>query len=469
MITIPLFEASVAVGGRPNQAISPMDYIHHITQRSQDIIPGTLFVALRGQRVDGHDFVREAEQKGAIAAIVEEEVDRVKIPQIIVPSSVSALGILGKIWRCRLNIPLIAVTGSVGKTTTKELIAHVLDINFNTHKGRKNFNNQLGVPIELLRLERDHNCSVVEFGMRGLNQINYLSTIARPSIAAITNIGMSHIELLKTRKNIALAKAEILEGMDYHGTLILNHDDDYHDLIREKAHCRVISFGEHEQADIRVSDIQLSERAHPTFRLNGFPISMPKVVGKHHAFNAAIAYAVGMEMGIKQEDIASRMTTFQTPDKRGVVTFLKNGALLLDSTYNAAPDSIKASLYTISELTQRGKRTVAVIGEMLELGTHSKEAHTHIGKVISQMKGGIQLLVTVGENAKYIGEYSGISSWEHFENAALASTYLKEEIKENDIILLQGSNSISLDTVVNALEDQFGAHGKDHPVDPVSA
>lgn len=460
MITIPLFEASVAVGGRPNQQISPMDYIYHITQRTDEVTSGTLFVALKGNRVDGHDFVREAETKGAVAAIVEKEVSNIKIPQIIVPSTVEALGNLGKIWRCRLNIPVVAVTGSVGKTTTKELIAHVLNVKYQTHKGRKNYNNQLGVPIELLRLERTHQCSVVEFGMRGFNQINYLSKIARPSISAITNIGMSHIEILKTRENIAIAKAEILEGMDYHGIIVLNKDDEFFDLIKQKAHCKVVSFGENETSDIRISDIQLSERANPTFRLNGLPVSMPNVVGKHHAFNAAIAYAIALEMGVKQEDIVNQLKTFQTPEQRGVVSFLKNGAMLLDSTYNAAPDSIKASLYTISELTQRGKRTIAVIGEMLELGSHSQEAHSHIGKVISELKGGVELLVTVGEFAKYIGEDSKISNWVHFENATLASNYLKDEVKSNDIILVQGSNSVSLDIVVNALENKFGAIGK---------
>jgi len=163
MITIPLFEASVAIGGRPNQKISPMDYVFSITQKSNEASNGTLFVALKGNRVDGHDFVKEAENKGAIGAIVEKEISNIKIPQIIVPSTEEALGTLAKIWICRLNIPTIAVTGSVGKTTTKELIAHILEAKFNTHKSRKNYNNQLGVPIELLRIESKHECSVIEF------------------------------------------------------------------------------------------------------------------------------------------------------------------------------------------------------------------------------------------------------------------------------------------------------------------
>lgn len=460
MITIPLFEASVAVGGRPTQQISPMDYIYHITQRSDEVTTGTLFVALRGNRVDGHDFVREAEAKGAVAAIVEKEVSNVRMPQIIVPSTVDALGSLGKIWRCRLNIPVVAVTGSVGKTTTKELIAHILSAKFQTHKGRKNYNNQLGVPIELLRLDRTHQCSVVEFGMRGFNQINYLSKIARPSIGVITNIGMSHIEILKTRENIALAKAEILEGMDYHGIIVLNQDDEFYDLIKEKVHCKIISYGEGETADIRITNIQLNDKANPSFRINGLPVSMSNVVGKHHAYNAAIAYAVALEMGVNHEDIVKQLSSFQSPERRGVVSLLKNGAMLLDSSYNAAPDSIKASLYTISELIQKEKRTVAVIGEILELGSHSQEAHTHIGKFISELKGGIELLVTVGDYANFIGKNSKIDNWRHFENATLAANYLKDEVKNNDIILVQGSNSVNLDIVVNSLEDKFGAHGK---------
>ncbi len=460
MITIPLFEAVVAVGGMSNREISPFAYVFHVTQRSQEVVKQTLFVALKGERADGHDFVLEAEKMGAVAAIVEKEVSGIKIPQIIVPSTEDALGNLARIWRCRLNIPVVAITGSVGKTTTKELVAHILEAKYKTHKSRKNYNNQLGVPIELLRLETEDECSVVEFGMRDNNQINYLSKIARPQFAAITNIGMSHIETLKTRKNIARAKAEIFEGMDYEGVAILNKDDDFYEYVKEFANCKTISFGESNDADIKISDIQLNAKASPSFRLNGLRIAMPNCVGRHHVFNAAIGYAIALEMGIDQEDVARQISTFKTPEKRGVVSFLKNGALLLDSTYNAAPDSIKASLYTISELTQRGKRTVAVIGEMLELGSHSQEAHSHIGKVISELKGKIDVLLTVGKFAKFIGKESRIESWNHFENSNMAANFLMKEVKSKDIILLQGSNSICLDVVVNALEDKFEVHGK---------
>jgi UDP-N-acetylmuramoyl-tripeptide--D-alanyl-D-alanine ligase len=460
MITIPLFEACVAVGGRSNKALSPNDYVYEVTQNSKDAGKGSLFVALKGNRVDGHDFILEAQQKGAVAAVVEYEVKDIQIPQFIVPSTVEALGHLGRIWRGRLNIPLIAVTGSVGKTSTKELIAHTLESKYKTHKSRKNFNNQLGVPMELLRLERDHECSVVEFGMRNINQINYLSKIARPSYAVITNIGMSHIEMLKTRENIAIAKSEILEGMDRDGVLVLNRDDDFYDFIAEKSHCRIISFGTHKDSDVRISDIELNDKAHPRFKLNDFQITMNNSVGRYHAYNAAIAYIIATEMRLSKEEIADKFASYTSPEKRGVVSFLKNGALLLDSTYSAAPDSIKASLDTISILTQQGKRTIAVIGEMVELGSHSEEAHKHIGKVIAGLKGGIEHLITVGEYAQIIGKESESKNWKHFKDTDSAAKHLLEMIKKDDIVLLQGSNRINLESIVDALENKFGVHGK---------
>jgi len=296
--------------------------------------------------------------------------------------------------------------------------------------------------------------------MRDLNQINYLSKIARPSFSVITNIGMSHIETLKTRKNIAKSKAEIYEGMDYNGITILNRDDDFFDYLNSKSKGKVISFGENKNADIVITDIKLNEKAHPSFKINGLPLKMESCVGKHHAYNAAIGFAIATELGITERKIINQISTFKTPEKRGKVTFLKNDALLLDSTYNAAPDSIKASLYTISELSKRGKRTVAVIGDMLELGNHSQEAHSHIGKTIKNMYSGIKLLVTIGDYSKFIGKESQIKNWQHFENSNLAANFLIKEVKNKDVVLLQGSNSVNLNVVVNSLEDKFGAYGK---------
>ncbi|MDR0612853.1 MAG: UDP-N-acetylmuramoyl-tripeptide--D-alanyl-D-alanine ligase [Dysgonamonadaceae bacterium] len=450
MITIPLFEAMAAIGGRSNKPVSPAGYVHFVTLDSREVREGTLFVALKGQRADGHDFIPEAEKRGAVAAVVEHEAAGVRIPQFTVPSSVRALGDLARIWRGRLNIPVIAVTGSVGKTCTKELIAHVLEVKFNTHKSRKNFNNEIGLPTELMNLNERHQCSVVEFGMRNLNQINYLSRIARPSISVITNTGMSHIEILGSRENIAKAKAEILEGMDSEGMLIINRDDDFYGYFKSLARCRVISFGTNPGADVRISDVQLNEKANPAFKLNGFPVEMKNSAGKHLVYNAAAAYAVAVQTGVGQEDIAARFATFSAPDRHGSFSYSGNGALLLDNTYNAAPDSIRSSLHTLSELAGNGKRTVAVIGEMLELGAYSEEAHRQTGKIIAGMNGP-ELLVTVGKNAKSVGEEAQKKNWKHFEDAAAAAEYLSGEVTGDDIVLLQGSNGVRLDLVVEAL------------------
>jgi len=452
MMTIPLFEAMAAVGGRSNKRVFAGEYVHSVTQNSREVKEGTLFVALKGQRADGHDFVKDAENRGAVAAVVEQEVEDIRIPQFVVPSSVIALGDLARIWRGRLNIPVIAVTGSVGKTSTKEMIAHVLEAKFETHKSRKNYNNEIGLPIELMNLDKKHQCSVVEFGMRNFNQINYLSRIARPTISIITNIGMSHIEILGSRENIAKAKAEILEGMDSEATLILNRDDDFYDYIKTLSRCEVISFGMHPDADIRISDIRLNEKANPSFKLNDLQIEMKNSVGRHQAYNAAVAYAVATEMGVLQEDIADRLATYSTPSRRGSFSHSKNGALLLDNTYNAAPDSIQSSLQTLFELAEKGKRTIAVIGDMLELGAYSEEAHRHIGKIIAGMNEP-ELLVTVGKHAELIGEEARKKNWKHFENAASAAQYLLTEVTGDDIVLLQGSNGVGLDLVVTALEE----------------
>lgn len=452
MITIPLFETLVAVGGRSNKRVPAGEYVHSVTSNSREAKEGSLFIALKGQRVDGHDFIQDAESRGAIAAVVEYEVENIRIPQFTVPSTVLALGDLARIWRGRLNIPVVAVTGSVGKTSTKELIAHVLEAKFDTHKSRKNFNNEIGLPTELMNLNTNHQCSIVEFGMRNFNQINYLSRIARPNIGVITNIGMSHIEILGSRENIAKAKAEILEGMDSEAILILNRDDDFYESIKALSRCKVISFGKNPEADIHISDIYLNENANPSFRLNGLPVEMTNSSGKHQAYNAAIAYAVATEMGIRQETIANRLATFSTPDRRGSFSYAKNGALLLDNTYNAAPDSLQSSLQTLSELAGKGKRTIAVIGEMLELGAYSEKAHRHIGKLIAGMNEP-ELLVTVGKHAKLMGEEARKKKWMHFDNAAAAAQYLLTEINGEDIVLLQGSNGVGLELVVKALAE----------------
>jgi UDP-N-acetylmuramoyl-tripeptide--D-alanyl-D-alanine ligase len=450
MITIPLFEVCAAIGGRVVTPISQLDYISHVSQNSKEVKSGTIFVAIKGARCDGHDFAREAQDKGAVAVVVERLLPSIDIPQLIVPSSVDALGSLGRIWKGRLGIPLVAVTGSVGKTSTKEMIAHILSGTRVTHKSRENFNNQLGVPLELCLLNRLHRVSVIEIAMRGRNEISYLSKIARPNVGVITNIGMSHIERLGSIENIAYAKAELFEGMDADGVAVLNADDKYFDLVRSMAPCKVVTFGLSENADYRISDIQLGSSGNPVFRINGVPIEMNNSLGMHNAFNAGAAFAATSQLGVRPEIIAKCIASFITPKGRGKISHAACGAIILDSTYNASPDSIRASLYTLSDLRTKGRTAIAVIGEMLELGEHSKQAHEHIGELVRELE--IDRLVTVGEYSNYVGGTAKARLWKHFSNSSLAAQFLINEVEASDVVMVQGSRGIHLDIVVKSLE-----------------
>ena len=439
----------MAVSGRPKASISPWQYALGVSQSSQQVNPGDVFVAIIGKRVDGHDFIGQARDKGAVCAIVERYVD-VKIPQILVASSVEAMGGIAKMYHARLQIPVVAVTGSVGKTSTKEMIAHVLSAKFRVHKGRDNFNNELGVPIESFRIAADDEISVLELAMRGRGQISYLSRMVRPTIGVVTNVGISHIEMLGSKDEIAKAKREIVSGMDSESTLVLNRDDPYFDMFSVSAKGKVISFGESSVADFRISNLQLDRHGFPSFLINGVPIRMEKAMGKQHAFNGAATFAVASELGVQSEEIAKMMVSFETPRSRGNMSHAKSGAIILDNTYNAAPDSIRSSLLTLADLRSKGNRTIAVIGDMLELGSYSEEAHRHLGKLIKEV--GLDFLVTIGEGSRFVGEEAKMKGWKHCSDATAAAAFLLTEVQRNDVVMLQGSRVMLLDIVVGALE-----------------
>lgn len=449
MQPISLTDLYCAISGRSNRPISPWVYANKITQVSNEVEPGSLFVALRGKRYDGHDFIGAAAEKGAAAVIVERFVD-VNIPQILVPSTVYAMGDLARLCHARLNIPTVAVTGSVGKTSTKEMIAHVLSRFKKTHKSRENFNNELGVPIESFLIDVDHEISVLELAMRGRGQIEYLSRIVRPDIGVITNIGISHIELLGSMDNIAFAKSELALGMDAESMLVLNRDDKYYDAIRGVAPGKVSSFGVSPESEYRLSRLQLSNHGNPSFTVNGIPVQMRQCMGKQHAYNAAATFAVTSELGIAPEEVAESLVDYQTPHGRGKHSRAHSGAMILDNTYNAAPDSVQASFYTLKDLKDKGARVVAVIGDMLELGDHSIEAHKQIGDRAKDI--GLDMLVTVGEYSRYVGEQAGVKAWTHFEDTPSAAQFLLGEVHKDDIVMLQGSRVMLLDTIVEVLE-----------------
>lgn len=450
MHPLPLSEVATCIGARGIKQITPWQLVTHITQDSRTIQSGSLFFALPGKRVDGHNFLWDAKAKGAVAAVVEHRREDLDFPQLLVPSTSHAFGDLARSYRMRFDIPVVAITGSVGKTSTKELAAHVLSASYRTHKSRKNFNNQLGVPIELFQLDDIHQVSVVELAMRGLREIEYLARIVRPTIGVITNIGISHIERLGSQDSIAEAKAELLAGLDSEGIIVVNRDDKYYDFLRSKASCRVLTFGKSKDADFRLSDLRYGTNGQTSFTVNGVPVSFEYAMGEHHAINAASIFAVGTILKIPYEDISERMHSFRTPEQRGEFTRAKCGAILLNSTYNAAPDSIKASLGLLRVIQSKGIRAVAVLGSILELGPHSEAAHRYVGKLVADSS--VDLLVTVGEHARFIGDEAKISHWEHFQDADAAAKFLLNETKADDCLVVQGSRGMQLETVIQVLE-----------------
>jgi len=415
-----------------------------------------LFVALKGDRTDGHYFVEQAAKLGAATVVVETELPGIMIPQLIVGDTRKALGDLGRYYRDQFDIAVVGVTGSVGKTSTKEMTALALGSSIRVAATIANNNNEIGVPLTLLGLDRATDAVVVEMGMRGPGQIRRLAEIARPTVGVITNIGLSHIEFLHSRDNIAEAKGELLRCIEPAGFAIINGDDEYAPKLASMCDCPVYTFGLREGVNFRVTDLNFTPQGDTLFKINSVPVLL-HATGKHHAENAAAACAVASVMGIPLRDSAQGLRSFQTVSKRGECFRMANGAIVYDDTYNSAPDSVRSSLQSVSVLAGvSDRRIVAVLGDMKELGAHSAEAHRFVGGLVSANNVG--LLVTVGDDARIINEAATALAPEakyHFANAVDAAVVLKELIEPNDAVLVKGSREMKMEKIVSALDPGY--------------
>lgn len=423
-----------------------------VTTDTRDDVAGSLFVALRGERTDGHLFVPEAFARGAVAAVVEREIPGAAGPQLVVADARKALMALAAAYRMRFAPSVVAVTGSVGKTSTKEMAARVLAGLGPVLASPGNFNNEIGVPRTLFGLERRHRALVVELAMRGPGQIAELAAAVRPSVGIITNIGMTHIELLGSRDNIASAKAELLAALPADGVAVINGDDDYSGYLRSQARCRVISFGLKAPADFLVSDVRFDDHGAPEFRVNGVTVRL-RVPGVHHVLNAAAACAAGAALGVKLEDAAAALEGFQAPAMRMAVRELPTGVLLLDDAYNAAPDSVRAALDTLAILG-KGRRKVAVLGDMKELGAWSRQAHEFVGAAAA--RAGVDVLIAVGDEAAYIAiemeRRRGPDLCRTFPSTDAAASEIAGIVRPGDAVLVKGSRAMAMERIVAALE-----------------
>ena len=428
---------------------------------------GSLFIPLKGENFDGHEYLAQAAASGAIAALIEKSssVDLTNAPEplalITVESTPAALGDLAAFHRKRFDIPVVAVTGSYGKTTTRAMISAALSAKYKVLTSQGNFNNEIGVPQTLLQLDASHEVVVIEMGMRGLGQIEYLSEIASPTIGVITNIGPQHIELLGSIQNIAQAKAEVLQFLPEHGAAILPGDDEYLDFFTDQVKARVVTFGLNPSSEYHVGPTHTEANGNVSFsiqtsKLKTQNLKLP-LPGEHNAVNAAAALAVAGVLGVPLEDAARALEKVEVPGAR--MRVLQNelrGLTIIDDSYNAGPNSTRAALETLRDFPlkpEKPGRRVAILGAMKELGNHSVQEHREIGALAAHCA---ELVIGVGEEtrplleeAQAVGAIPFHTQW--CEDATCAATQVLDWIREGDVILVKGSRSVGLETVVNAL------------------
>lgn len=421
----------------------PLDEITAITTDSRTVVPGCLFAAIPGARVDGHDFIASAAEKGASCILCNRFVEA-DIPQICVKDTQKALCEIAAFYRSQFEFPFVGVTGSVGKTTAKEMIASVLSSCFNTLRTEKNFNNELGVPLTLFRLQKDHEAAVVEMGISDFGEMTRLSDMVRPDIAVFTLIGDAHLEFLGDHAGVLKAKAEILSGMPPDGLVIANGDDPM--LKDHKFGCRTIRFGFGENCDVRAENWGADgETAMSCVIVSGERriVATIPAFGLHMIYAALMGAAVGMELGLSDQEIQSGIANYKTVGSRGRILH-RGGIVILDDCYNANPTSCRSSLESLSMLPGR---KVAVLGDMLELGESGPALHQALGEYASAL--GVRV-IACGELSRCTTYGAGAGAlW--FENTDALISALPALIREGDSILVKASRGMHFETVVNAL------------------
>ncbi len=414
---------------------------------------GALFVALKGERFDGHDFVAEAFRQGAAAAMVSRRV-AAPGPLILVPDTLAALGAIAAHHRRGIGAKVIAVTGSIGKTTTKEMVWAILSQGWRAARTPGNYNNEIGVPLALLELDASHQAAAIELAMRGRGQIAYLAQMARPVVGVVTNVGVSHLELLGSREAIAEAKAELVEALPEDGTAVLNADDDYFGFLKARSKARVVSFGRGADATVRAEKARVAEDGGVRFVLAG-PWGEQELclrsAGRHQALNAAAAAAAAMAAGAKPGWVAAGLAAFEVADMRGQIIRAPAGFTVINDTYNAAPDSMRVALELLADLP--GKRKWAVLGDMKELGPLGAEWHREVGELAATL--GLAGLITVGELGRQIaaGARPRLAEGEVIEAAdnEAAAAAVADKVRPGDVVLVKGSRVMAMEEVVKVL------------------
>lgn len=431
-----------------------------VSTDTRRIADGALFVALRGERFDGGDFAAAAVEKGAAGVLVSqsaaaEKVASLSVPILRVSDPLAAYQALAHAWRMKFQLPVVAITGSNGKTTTKDLAASVLGTAWPVLKTEANFNNEVGLPLTLLQLTPAHRAAVVEIGMRGLGQIAALALVAAPSIGVVTNVGETHLELLGSIENIARAKSELVEAIPAGGTVILNADDPRVAAMAKKCRptVRVVTFGIERAATVRGLDLVaegLSSRFSVSFDGGAREAFTLPLAGRHNVYNALAALAVGWTLGLSPAAMGKGLAHPNLTGQR-FECYEKSGYTIINDAYNASPASMAAALATLSE-TARGRRRVAVLGDMLELGAIARQAHRRVGEEAGSF--GVELLLTCGTLGAEIAQAAqaaGVKEVHACASHEEAGAILRRSLQPGDAILFKGSRGMRMDKIIDFL------------------
>ncbi|MFF0734902.1 UDP-N-acetylmuramoyl-tripeptide--D-alanyl-D-alanine ligase [Streptomyces chartreusis] len=461
MIALSLAEIAEVVGGQTHDIPDPsVQVTGSVVRDSREVEPGSLFVAFVGERVDGHDFAEAVVAAGAVAVLGSRPMG---VPAIVVPDVQKALGALARHVVQRLGATLVALTGSAGKTSTKDLIAQVLQSKAPTVFTPGSLNNEIGLPLTALSATDETKFLVLEMGARGVGHIRYLADLTPPRIGLVLNVGTAHIGEFGGREQIAQAKGELVESLPEDGAAILNADDPLVRAMASRTKAKVLLFGESGEADVRAENVRLTDSGQPSFMLHtpsGCSDVTMRLYGEHHVSNALAAAAVAHELGMSVAEIATALSEAGSLSRwRMEVTERPDGVTIVNDAYNANPESMRAALRALAAMggasRAKGGRTWAVLGKMAELGDEALAEHDAVGRLAVRLN--VSKLVAVGgREASWLqlGAYNEGSWGEesvHVSDAQAAVDLLRSELRPGDVVLVKASRSVGLESIAEAL------------------
>ncbi len=429
-------------------------FVYGVSSDSRKIEQGDLFVPIKGERVDGHDFILTAFEKGAVCSFSEKEMTPPEGKYVILVEDVQkALLELAEYYLTFFDIPIVGITGSVGKTTTKDMIASVLMQKYHTLKTEGNYNTNIGLPLMVFRIDKEHEVAVLEMGMNSFGEIHNLSKVTKPDIAVITNIGVAHIEMLGSREGILKAKSEIFDYMTPEGVAILNGDNDMLQTLNGKISQNIVWYGIENKNGIYADGIRIEGLENTRCILHtpkGELELLIPVPGMHMVQNALAAASVGLQMGLSLEEIKKGIETFTMTKMRMGIEHTKRGITIINDVYNANPVSMKASL---DVLASAAGRKVCILGDMGELGLHGEQMHQEVGEYAAEK--GIDIIISIGELSKSLHQGAirlGAKNVYHYDTQEDFWSEGLSMLSSGDVVLVKGSRSRGLEKTVEKIQ-----------------